>query len=372
MLQFFLVSSYFFGSEDLGGFSDILSFFRPLMLLVIVLSMVVLTEELTQTYDALIGVTKLIVSCVFLYSLLEVFFFDIFSSLMFLFYRMEDKVNIDGISVSFFTLPYYGAYILCMLLPLTFSNYALTKNKAALFYIFACFGSIVLTQSKMGVFLSFGVLFIYAFLSSSFNKKIIVIIISLLFFGILGYFLVDFVSYLNKEVGGNFARTLHLILTNTEQAHNLNERLEDITGTYSKIIEHNPYVGVGLGKGQTIEIWIGTILYRYGFPGLILFILYFLFIGMAATLKLGRLKHGRPKEAELAKTVAIWAFTIFISQLSGFMMEMSKAAVFSMMMLALSARILFGCQLSAFNQNINFSSMKQYVKEDRRNNYCQD
>ena len=190
----------------------------------------------------------------------------------------------------------------------------------------------------MGVFLAIGIFFLYWFISSGYKVKVIIVMIFTLFMLMLVIYLKDFAAFLNKEFGGNFAKTLHVILSNTEQAHNLLERLKDISETYHAILNNNISVGVGLGKGQTIEIWVAMIMYRYGFIGLIFFILYFLFVGCLALFKLSESDDFRHRE--LLKAVAIWALTIFISQTSGLMLEMSKGAIISCLMFALTARVL--------------------------------
>jgi hypothetical protein len=341
IFQLALMLSFWLGTEPIGGYSDILSYHRPIMLFIMAFGLVVLIDDLELTYLKLTKIFKVIVTVVFVYSLLEVFAFDVFSAVMFLFYRIEDKSNIGGTAVSFFTLPYYSSYILLIVLPFLISFRKLTKQKSDSKYIFFCFISIILTQSKMGIVLAIGIFFFYAFLSANLKNKLKVSLFFLIMLSIAGYFIIDFISYLKTEFGGNFARTLHLMLTNTEQAHNLNERLKDITETYAEIMLNNPYVGIGLGKGKTIEIWIGSILYRYGFVGLLFFIMFFLFTGLKAIMMISKVHKSSPIQAELLKIIAIWSLTLYISQLSGFMFEMSKAAVFSMLMLALCTRTLF-------------------------------
>lgn len=340
VFQFLLFLSYALGVEGLNGFSDIPSYTRPTMLLIITLGFATLIKNMVVTYDSILSIAKLLICIVFIYSLCEVFLFDVFSGLMHLTYRLEDKININGIAVSFFTLPYYASYILLVFLPILLSNYKLNKSYTSLCYIFIAFISITLTQSKMGIFLSFGVLFLYWFLSVSLYKKLLVLIIFSIFFGLLIIYLVDFVTYLIDNYGGNFAKTLHLILTNPEYAYNLTERLDDITETFTLITSNNYFVGVGLGKSITIEIWIAIILYRYGFIGLIFFIIYFLIIGCWAAKKSTQDYIYHEKYRELLKMVAIWALIIFLTQLSDLMIEKSKAAIVSCFMFALAAKVL--------------------------------
>ncbi|MGI2104689.1 O-antigen ligase family protein [Shewanella frigidimarina] len=343
-LQLFLFLSYWLGTDSFNGFSDLPSYYRPLMLLFVTLGFLSLIDNLDDAYSTILRVAKIIITLVFCYSILEVFFFDIFSSIMFAIYRIEDKSNINGVAVSFFTLPYYASYILSVFLPLLMSNYKLERSIRSLTLVFMCFICIILTQSKMGVFLALGIAFLYWYLSVNYRKKIIVVIFFGFFLLVLYLFLVDFISYLNSEFGGNFLRTLHSILSNTEHAHNLLERVKDITETYSAIMSNNPFFGVGLAKGKTIEVWIAMIMYRYGLIGLMFFVVFFLWVGFVSIIEINKENKGGKesfKRIELLKMIVIWSLTIFISQLSGLMIEMSKGAIISSLMFALTARVLF-------------------------------
>ncbi|WP_392344260.1 hypothetical protein [Pseudoalteromonas prydzensis] len=336
-LQCFLFLSGWFGTEDFLSFGEVPSYFRPTMLLIVTLGFLTMMKDVDSLYHNLVRLAKILTVAIFIYSILEVFLFNYFSKVMFILYRLEDKSNIDGVAVSFFTLPYYGAYIMCTLFPLLLSNYEKNKGRS-FFYILMLVISVVLTQSKMGVFLLIGIVFLYWFISVSFKKKVVVLLFFCLFALVMVLSLQEFVAYLNATVGGNFARTLHLMLSNTDQAHNLLERLDDIIETYQAISQHNFFVGIGLGKGETIEVWIAMIMYRYGLTGLFFFIMFFLIIGVKAMLMAMKKDSYSYEKQSLLKFVSIWALTIYISQLSGLMLEMSKGGVLSCLMFAVASK----------------------------------
>ncbi|MFY8327048.1 hypothetical protein [Pseudoalteromonas sp. ZZD1] len=336
-MQLFLFFSSWFGTEGFSSFGEIPSYFRPTMLLIITLGFLSMIKDLNSLFANLVRVAKIITVAIFIYSICEVFFFSLFSKVMFVFYRLEDKSNIDGVAVSFFTLPYYSAYIMCTLFPLLLSNYEKNKGYSYL-YCLMLIASVFLTQSKMGVFLLIGIVFLYWFISVSLKKKIFVLIFFSVFLVALLLSLKAFVAYLNETVGGNFARTLHLMLSNTDQAHNLLERLDDIVETYQAISQHNYLVGIGLGKGETIEIWIAMVMYRYGLIGLLFFIVFFLIVGFKTMFMAMRKGFYSFEERSLFKFVCIWALTIYISQLSGLMLEMSKGGVLSCLMFAVASK----------------------------------
>ncbi|MCH1931716.1 hypothetical protein L9G16_16195 [Shewanella sp. A25] len=338
--QFMIMLSFWLGIDQWGGLGDVFSYYRPTMLLIISIGLLNLLEDLDNVFDTIVSFLKLFVTINFLYSIIEVFLFSQVSSILNLLYRMEDKSNISGVAVSFFSLPYYHSYILCTTLPFLISNYRLNKKPINFMFILMCLSSIILSQSKVGVFLSIGIVFYYYFLLGRVRVKWLVLSFFSLFSAFSYYYLSEFVSYLNSEFGGNFARTLHLMLSNTKYAYNLLERLDDITDTIRTLYYDDSVVGLGLAKGKTIEIWIAMILYRYGILGFFVFIIFF--AGLAFfSYKAGVSQTQTVKGKEVCISITIWSSTIFISQLSGLMMETSKASAFSMLMLAISAVALF-------------------------------
>lgn len=340
--QLLLIASYTLGPNPFNDTSDLPSLFRPIMLFTFTMLFLTCLTDFKSIYCSILKITKIIVVSVFIYSILEVFFLSNVGNTLFFLYRMEDKSNIDGVAVSFFTLPYYSSYIMLLLFPILLSNHNKNSNIRSLSLILICISNIVLTQSKMGIFLVFGVIFIYYFISSKLFIKILICFIFIFTAVLLFFFLNDFISFLYYEYGGNFAKTLYLILNDFEHAYNLTERLNDIIHTYDLIKPNNFLFGLGLGKGLTIEIWIASLMYRIGFLGLIFFITFFVVTSILLYRKIS------PNEIhidfyynELVKLVFIWSSTIFISQLSGLMMEASKGAIFSSLMFALSAKCLF-------------------------------
>lgn len=341
IMQVLLIISYLFGVEFFESYGELPSLFRPIMLLIVTLGFSSLLGNDENIYDSLLSAAKIIVLLVFIYSLLEVFSFEAFSGIMFLLYRIQDKSNIDGVAVSFFTLPYYASYVLSIFLPLLLSNARRCLNITSISFVLMCIFSVVLTQSKTGIFLSILIVFIYLYMSSSSFSKLLVVTLFVFISLLAIFFLKDFVIYLNEEYGGNFAKTLDLILSGSDQAYNLTERQDDITSTFYRVIQVNPFIGLGLGKGETIEVWVASIIYRYGLLGLFYFTAYFVVIGLYSFQKIRLSDHSVfDTNIELLKMVSIWALTIFISQLSSFMLEMSKCGVLSCLMFALMARLL--------------------------------
>lgn len=338
VFQLLLMCSYWFGVEDLGEISDIPSYYRPIMLMVITLAFLSLMHDYERVYKLALRAVKMIVLLIFTYSFFEVFFLHELSSLMFTFYRMEDKSNINGVAVSFFTLPYYAAYILNTFLVFLLSNYKINKSFVSALYVLICIISVIFTQSKMGIALTFSIFFIFYFVRSKFFSKILICFLFFVFVLIIYKYLYDVVSFMYSKYGGNLFSTLYVMLKSPEQSGNLMERVNDIHSTYELIIKNNILVGVGLGKGVTIETWIASLMYRYGFIGLALFIITYISMGLYSW-RLYSIENNIYR-AELLNICSIWALTIFISQLSGLMIEVSKSAVVSCFMFALTSFVM--------------------------------
>lgn len=338
VFQLLLMCSYWFGVEELGEISDIPSYYRPVMLMVITLAFLSLMHDYESVYKLALRAIKAIVLMVFTYSFFEVFFLNELSSLMFTFYRMEDKSNINGVAVSFFTLPYYAAYILNTFLVFLLSNYKINKSFVSALYVLICIISVIFTQSKMGIALTFSIFFLFYFMRSKFFSKTLICFLFFVFVVILYRYLYDVVSFMYSNYGGNLFSTLYVMLKSPEQSGNLMERVNDIHSTYELIITNNIFVGVGLGKGVTIETWIASLMYRYGFIGLALFIITYISMGLYSW-RLYSIEKNIYR-AELLNICSIWALTIFISQLSGLMMEISKNAVVTCFMFALTSFVM--------------------------------
>lgn len=338
VFQLLLMCSYWFGVEELGEISDIPSYYRPVMLMMITLAFLSLMHDYESVYKLALRAIKAIVLMVFTYSFFEVFFLNELSSLMFTFYRMEDKSNIDGVAVSFFTLPYYAAYILNTFLVFLLSNYKINKSFVSALYVLICIISVIFTQSKMGIALTFSIFFLFYFMRSKFIGKTLICFLFFVFVVILYTYLYDVVSFMYSKYGGNLFSTLYVMLKSPEQSGNLMERVNDIHSTYELIITNNIFVGVGLGKGVTIETWIASLMYRYGFIGLALFIITYISMGLYSW-RLYSIENNIYR-AELLNICSIWALTIFISQLSGLMMEISKNAVVTCFMFALTSFVM--------------------------------
>ncbi|WP_394200990.1 O-antigen ligase family protein [Marinagarivorans algicola] len=334
--QGLLLLAYLFGPEGFGGLTDLPSLFRPLMLLVMCAAFSVLLEG-QRSIQMLYRVFTYITVISFGYAVLEVFFFSLVSPIIHIFYRLPDKNNIDGVSVSFFTLPYYAAYVHSILLLFMLSRYSKEKSVTAVILVLMSLINIILTQSKTGIFVAIATLFIFWFMRASRAGRIWVFILTVVTFITSVYFLYDFIKYLNDSIGGNFAYTTMVMLESPDEAGNLAERSNQVARTFELLMANNPLLGVGLGKGETIESWLAYIPYRYGGLGLMLFV--FFYIALTLRCFILFFSVGNKETKELLMIVCIWSFCLFFTQLSSLSIEISKAAYFSALMIAIASKL---------------------------------
>lgn len=336
-LQLLLLLSYFFGEEGLNGLSDIPSLLRPIMLLVLTLGFSILLSD-RQSFELCISIVCILTVISFIYALIEVFAFSSAAPIMYFFYRWEDKTNIEGASVSFFSLPYYAAYVHSILMLFILAGLSLRPSVTRYIILVMAIVNIMLTQSKTGIFVSFVALFMYWYVSVGPRARLFVVTIAVFFCVAVVYYLYDFVSFLYDAIGGNFAYTTLLILERPEEAGNLAERLNQVGTTLTLLGNGGWLVGLGLGKGLTLESWLAYVPYRYGGLGLLFFFIFYVFVTVRSIYLSFYLsdKH----LIIIARIVAIWAFCLFFTQLSSLSMETSKSSIFTALMLALTSNVL--------------------------------
>ena len=138
------------------------------------------------------------------------------------------------------------------------------------------------------------------------------------------------------------------MLTNPQDSGTLGYRLDMIYTTFERIYNNNVFTGLGLGKGETIESWVGVIPYRYGFLGLFFFITFYGSFSIYHYYKAKKFAATDFINAEMAKWVSIWAASVFFSQLSSLGMEFSKLTIFTATMFSASVIIKFPLSISNY------------------------
>lgn len=336
VFQILLIFSSLFGPEGLSNFNEMPSLFRPVMLFVVAALFVLLINE-SDAFETCMSVSIALTLISFFYAILEVFAFSSFSPLMHAFYRLSDKSNIDGVSVSFFTLPYYAAYVHSILLLFVLCALSYKRTFFRFLVLLMSLSNIVLTQSKTGIFVAFLSLFMYWFMSADKRARWFVALFGSALCSVIMYFMYDAIKFLSDAVGGNFAYSTMLILERPEEAGNLVERTRQVSETFELLWSGNLFIGIGLGKGLTIESWLAYVPYRYGVIGLVFFVGFYLLVGIRSLYL--SLNIEDLSSRLIARAVGIWAICLFFTQLSSLSMEVSKASIFTGLMLAFASTI---------------------------------
>ena len=334
VLQLLLLLSYVVGSEGMSSLGELPSLLRPAFLFIITTAFAILLSH-KNSFGACIQASKILIVISFFYACLEVFAFDSVAGLIHAIYRLPDKKNIDGVSVSFFTLPYYAAYVHSILMLFILAALSVRVSIVNIVIFSMAVINIILTQSKTGIFVVFVTIFLFWFISVSFKWKVIVATIAMVVLCCVVFFLYDFVKYLNDSIGGNFAYTTMLILEKPDEAGNLAERNNQAADTFHLLSMSGWLIGIGLGKGVLIESWVAYIPYRYGMLGFVFFILFYLLISVRAFFQAAILESR--EDILKSRVLGIWSLCIFFTQLSSLSMEMSKASIYTCLMLAMAS-----------------------------------
>lgn len=338
-LQSILIATYLFSPQSEFDFSSLPNLFRPTFNLLTAIAFATLIYPNGVTYRNVSRFARILALLGVTYSLLEVFYYEQFGFLAQLLFRREDKSNIDGVAVTFFTLPYYAAYVYLTFLPVLIADFLAKPSGYNLLFVVFILANIILTQSKMGIFVATLVALVTILIQASWASRAVTTVMISILGPIFFFMFPDFIVFLNQTTGGNFARTTYLMLFRPEQAHNLLERVKDVGFAWERVSDNYYFLGAGLGRGETLEVWIATVLYRYGLFGFVFFIGCVAILTLRLGLRLRRYERHSP-ERRTCLFVFMWVSTIFLTQMSSFMLESSKTGILSCFMLGFALAVL--------------------------------
>lgn len=338
VLQLFLILSYLFGLELFNSVGDIGSLLRPV---VVALFIVFFYQgysgvsDYQSFYNYLKGLSGPIILISVLYVIVggsEVILGD-FKFINFLYKRAAiDKSGIEYSATTFMgsTYPsaFLGFFLLCVL---AFINQFINRKRISLI-IFLLMVTILFTQSKPFILLSF--FYYIAYLVFSRGKfavylfSVISFLLLVLFYSFFFEFMIDFLKVF--ELNSKAARSLLVMMTDTESSGTLNTRIEQIDYAIESVASNLYLVGAGLGRDIYLESWVSEVIYRYGFFGLTTYVAAYLFV----TYKLFSLVLSSRK-GMVFFGLFFWFSTLPISQLSGMMIENGKTMVLSAFMFSL-------------------------------------
>jgi hypothetical protein len=338
ILLFLMCLTAFFGGENTSGLIDLVSTFRPLIIAFHIFAFYLLIqksdiEELRKLIKVFLVISITLSVGIYLLEFSG-------SNLIYLLYKRDSRLDLQSAFLSFFGLTYFASYFYSILLLFTLFLWGKENKKIYIYLAILCVYFNFESQSKIGLITSFGSLSIFMIFYLSRLKSILysIILISVVFF--LYMYSHEIITYLNNNFSGLIIRTLYVMITDTSSSGTLNVRLTQITDTLFLINNGSVILGAGFDKGLYLESWIAVYLYRYGYLGVILFLVYYsyLFFNNLYIYYFFK-KQGYKVESLLALSCAVWALFIPLSQLSTAMIDSSKALVFSCFIIALSIKM---------------------------------
>lgn len=285
LLLISLANDVFFISDT--GFSDFLGIVKPIYFFVFFLVGYIVLNNHFNTIKTISLFLEISIILSFLLAILEVFFIDYFSSILYFLFKREEKLVILDKATGWFGVTYYFAYFSSLTFYYSLFKLSKTKkNKDFLLLLFALF-TVLLTQSRTVIISMFLGLMIVPFLKVSkknnFIKFFYIAICSILF---LLFF------YYSETIKENFKYAyvgiLRLIENGTEigEEGSLAIRLDQISWSWNT----NKYkiIGYGLGRGIRLESIYAQYIYRYGLLYLIIYLcllIYFFIISSKLAIK---------------------------------------------------------------------------------------
>lgn len=308
--------------------SSIFSLFRPVLLYISFLSLLVLLEKCD--IEKVLSIVPILIGISFLYMIGEVFLLDSVKQFVHFFYKRELRLNLTGISTTFFGTSYFSGFVFYLLYVLSLARLDLKGNILSYFFCFLASLLVILSQSKtmiLALIISTAILF-----SLSSKKRLR---FSLYVFLILAVIVVlnlttifDYLSQFNL----NSIKQIKVLIFDTSQSDTLNARNLQISYAIDQVYQRTSLLGVGLTPSKSLETWLALFIYRYGFLGVLNFSLLCIMICFFSykIIKSRDLARGYVGKAGLAIGI-----TLPITQMSSAMIEFSKMSFFFAFYLAL-------------------------------------
>lgn len=332
-LYFFVMQMFLFGSVYNGfhhenlSMSAIFSTVRPVMLFLLYLSI----SEGCRRYDLVSRKEfKIIIIISFFYVLLEVFFLQYSKDIITVLYKREYRPELFFAGITFFGTTYYSGYVFLCLFFLSFVNLYNSRKTLDKVVFFMAFFLVLISLSKTMIV----VLFMSAYIFVLFYVRSYFIRFLMLFFPplfVLGLFIFqNEISTLLKDAGVPALRSINTLLYDSSNSGTLSTRTDQVIESFNLAQRYSVIFGAGLGQDASIESLPAVFLYRYGIIGLLFFYLCNIFLVIYAFYRLF-FENRRYFAINLA--LLMWSLSLPITHLSGAMIEQSKMALVSALML---------------------------------------
>ncbi|CAK3654564.1 Polysaccharide polymerase [Vibrio crassostreae] len=332
-IYFFFMQVFLFGSvwsaishEELSS-SSILSVLRPTLLFLLYVS----TLEICRRYEFYTTPEfKFLIVISFIYVILEVFFLQYSQSFITFFYKRDFRPELFFVGTTFFGTSYYSAYSFYCIYLLSFVSLYNNRRLIDKVVLSMAFCLVVLSLSKTMIFSllisSYLMLLVYVRIKL---VRFFLFFIPLLFTFILFYYQAE-ISEMLSDAGVPALSSIKTLLYDSSNSGSVITRSQQIIDSFELSQSHSAIFGAGLGQSASIESLPAVFLYRYGLIGLIFFYIVNLVLFIFSVYKL---VQGGKENFAIYFALSLWLITLPITQLSGVMIEQSKMAFISAIML---------------------------------------
>lgn len=337
ILEIILLISFAMNEGDIQV-TNLVTGFLPLTMLMYVLMFDVLTRRIGHSTNVVLFLEKnynffrILITLMFAYGVFEVLYPD--NSLIYLLYKRESVLVLYEFSTTFFGTTYTSSFVFFTFFILAFPLAKDNFGRVLLIVLLLIFS--ILSGSKAMLVTS---IIYLALLKIFLMRNVHIVFPAILVLGSLLSIAVWnlFIQLLYHFSDINVINGLYKVLTNNADTKTLSVRLDQIVFAYNSTLEHF-LLGSGTGEGIYLESWLSNIIYLYGFIGLLLVVLVYLYVCIRLFSIMLFLTNTKRR---IAASLLIWFMLLPLSQFSSLMIFDGKVAVISMLVFCLIAKTMY-------------------------------
>lgn len=325
VFQIFTMIGFFLQDYNNKNISDLVSVLRPLLLCITFVALLPFGRYIINHKTRFFGYFSI---ASLMYGILEVWFYY-FRTIVFLLYKRVDKTGIHDSITTFFGTTYYSGYVFMIVGLICFAQYKLYKDKANLIGIISSILIILLCGSKSVI----ASLFLVLYFIFIFTRKLIPIV-CLHIAGVLVFILMyHYQDYLLNFILELNQRSLYTLLSNPGNSATLNIRIDQIVASFTMSTEDCYFFGCGVRSDFLLESIYASSLYRLGVLGSIYYFIIFIVFSAYSAVSLTCALDKKTKTYSLI--CLVWLMTLPFTQFSSPMIETSKLAYFTAIMVSI-------------------------------------
>lgn len=254
----------------------------------------------------------------FVYVVLEFYFLDQFSFFIHFVYERDSHEILSDVANSFFFSSYFAAHFYLLLFSLTLSVSVFNSSFKWATLAFLCFFMIFLSQSKTGVLSAVVVFIVVAFVRFKVRYflmlSILGVLLILMTFKLVdldGFYVVDSATKLLEGRSNSFA-----------------VRIEQVVFAFNSVEKYSYILGAGVGRDLYLESWVALYLYRYGFLGIAVYLIFWFYLLWASWSAFRKVDKGDKFARAFSLGVFSWFSIIPLLSLSSSMWDAPKNGFF--------------------------------------------